>query len=482
MKVLFASSEIAPYASTGGLGEVSRSLPAALGRAGVDVVRIMPLYRHVTASGRQLEDTGLRLRIPVGFRMMVAEIYRHDLNGITTYFVGRDEYFDRRELYALPHREYTDNFERFVFFQKAVVALIDAAALAPDIVHGNDWTCGLIPMYLRHGINGMGRNGHEGTVFTVHNLAYQGIYPASEFPLSNLPFSCFSIAGLEFYGKINCLKGGLTSSLISTTVSPSYADEIRQPELGMGLDGVLRSLGDRFIGIRNGVDTDIWNPAIDPLIEARYSADNAEGKGICKRSLMAEAGFAGDDDVPLVAMISRLEDEKGLDLLAEVMPEIMSRPLQMVILGRGAQKYEGLCVEWMRRWPNRFHAWIGYNEALAHRIQSAADIYLMPSRLEPCGLSHLYALKYGALPIVRSTGGLKDSVQALSDDTTTGNGVVFTGLTGAALLEALDRGLAIRKSGAWSALQRRLMLEDHSWEKPVTEYQRVYNAVFASPR
>lgn len=478
MKVVFSSSEIAPFASTGGLGEVAHSLPAALHRRGVEIWRVMPMYRQVMEGGHALHDTGLRLKIPIGFRIHVAEVWIHQDDEAPTYFIRRDEFFDRRELYALPERDYTDNFERFVFFQKAVVALIDSLGFAADVVHGNDWTSGLIPMYLRHGINGVGRTGREGTLFTIHNLAYQGIYPGSEFSLTNLPFSCFTINGVEFFGNINCLKAGLTSSSAASTVSRSYAQEIRTPEAGNGLDGVLRALGDRLVGIQNGVDVDVWNPARDRLIKFPYDSENLSGKTGCKSALLARCGFSRDLDVPLIGMISRLVDQKGFDLLAEAMPQLMEMPLRIVLLGSGQEKYHALCSEWARRWPDRFSVTIGFDHKLAHRIESGSDLFLMPSRSEPCGLSQLYALRYGTLPIVHATGGLRDTVLELSDDGAAGNGFRFDDYTADALLKAVRRALDFHgRRDMFLSICRRVMQEDHSWEKSAGQYLDLYERI-----
>lgn len=480
MKAVFCSSEIVPYASTGGLGEVAHSLPAALRRLGVDVWRVMPMYRQVLEGPHKLTDTGIRLRIPVGFRIHTADVWTADSNGLVTYFIRRDEYFDRRELYALPDRPYTDNFERFVFFQKAVVSLIDHLQFKADIVHGNDWTCGLIPLFLRHGINGMGRNGREKSVFTIHNLGYQGVYAAADFPLTNLPFSAFSIDVMEFYDQINCLKAGLTTSGVVTTVSRSYADEIRTKDLGSGLDGVLRNLGDRLLGIQNGVDYEIWNPGRDALIKQPYDRDNMDGKIRCKEALLARSGFPAQLDVPVAGIIVRLVDHKGVDLLEQVMPRLMTMGLRIVLLGSGQENYQNLCREWARRWPEWFSATIGFDQKLAHRIESGSDMFLMPSKVEPCGLSQLFALRYGTIPIVHATGGLKDTIRDVSDDRLGGNGFSFSPYTEEAFLGAVRRALDLYADReAWSALRMRAMSEDHSWDKSAAEYLKTYASLVA---
>lgn len=482
MKVVFASSEIAPYASTGGLGEVCRSLPAALRRLGCAVWRTMPMHRRVMEDGYAVEDTGLRLRIPVGFRVHPAEVWRDREAEVDTYFIRRDEYFDRREIYALPERDYADNFERFVFFQKSVVALIDALDLKPDLVHGNDWVCGLIPLFLRHGNNGAGRQARERAVFTLHNLAYQGLFPSSEFPLTNLPYSCFSIPCMEFFGNINCLKAGLTTSALSTTVSRSYAREIRTREMGYGLDGVLTQMGDRMVGIQNGVDYSVWNPSTDRYLPARYDADSLEGKRSCRAALLARIGVAeASPGTAVIGMITRLVAQKGMDILAEAMPAIMEKDLVFVLLGSGQEEYHRLCREWQSRWPRRFQATIGYDQPLAHLIQGGADMLLMPSRYEPCGLSQLYAMRYGTIPLVHAVGGLNDSVTEVAPDGSSGNGFRFESYRAEEMLGALSKALLLFADRAtWRIIQRRIMAEDHSWDRSAAEYRDLYASVLAT--
>lgn len=439
------------------------------------------MYRQVMEGRHAIHDTGIRLKIPIGFRVHTAEVWIHEDDGVPTYFIRRDEYFDRKELYSLPERDYDDNFERFVFFQKAVVALIDELNFAPDVVHGNDWVSGLIPLYLRHGINGVGRKCREATVFTIHNLAYQGVYPGTEFALTSLPFSTFSIEGMEFFGKINCLKSALTSSDRITTVSRSYAEEIQSPESGYGLDGVLSMLGGRLTGIQNGIDETVWNPATDRLIKHTYDAGNLSGKVGCKSALLARSGFSRQLDTPLIGMITRLVDHKGFDLLAEAMPDLMKLSVKVVLLGSGQESVQALCREWARAWPDRFSVTLGFDHKLAHRIQSGADMLLMPSRSEPCGLSQLYAMRYGTVPIVHATGGLKDSVREISEDGGDGNGFRFEEYDASRFLESIRRAVSFyERTGLWSSIRHRIMLEDHSWNHSAMEYVKIYEQATAS--
>ena len=448
----------------------------------MDVIRIMPMYRQVIEGGYELKDTGLRLRIPVGFRMHIAEIWQTQHEPVPTFFVRRDEYFDRRALYSLPERDYTDNLERFVFFQKSVVALLDAMGWSADIVHCNDWTTGLIPLYLRHGISGTGRSGRERSVFTIHNLAYQGIFPGAEFPTTNLPFSCFTIQGMEFFGNLNCLKAGLTSAHQVTTVSPSYAEEIQAQGKGFGLEGVLRGLGSHLTGLLNGADYASWNPETDPYISTSFSADHLAGKGACRSSLMKATGWTDHPEIPILGMVSRLVSDKGMDLLEAAMERITAMPFRLVLLGSGQEDWEKESLKWMAAWPDRVHVEIGYNVRHAHRIQAGCDFFLMPSAREPGGLSQLYAMKYGTIPVVHAVGGLKDTVSDLSQDGQSGNGLVFEEYTSDALLACLERAMELYRRGAsfLETVRSRIMKEDHSWDKSARSHIGMYERVIAN--
>jgi starch synthase len=476
MKIVFACSEAAPYASTGGLGEVAHALPIALTAAGAEVVRVLPLYRQVMEGGHPIADTGLRLKIPVGFRMHTAEIWAADEEGPKTYFVRRDEYFDRRAIYALPERDYADNFERYSFFQKAVVALIDALEINPDIVHCHDWTTGLIPMYLKHGISGAGRSSTARTVFTIHNLAYQGIFPGSDFPESNLPFSCFSVQTMEFFGQINCLKAGLTTADRVTTVSPTYAREILEEGFGYGLEGVLRQLGTKLTGILNGVDYSVWNPERDADIAYAFSPGDLSGKALCREALLKRCGWTAlAPEVPIYGMVVRLVAQKGIQLLDAVMARLVERPFRLVLLGSGQEDMERTCVDWMRRWPGRVHVEIGYDRAHAHRIQAGSDFFLMPSETEPGGLSQLYAMRYGTVPVVHAVGGLKDTICDLDAEPDRCNGIVMETHSEEALLEAMARSVELwRSTDRMLEVRQRIMREDHSWTRSAKDYLRVY--------
>jgi starch synthase len=478
MKVVYASSEIQPFAATGGLADVASALPGALRGEGVDVCRVMPLYRHVMERDFPIKDTGIRLRVPLGLSTVTADVWVCEDPSPKTYFIRRDEYFDRSQLYGLPDRDYDDNAERFVFFQKSVVALIDALALGPDVVHCNDWQTGLLPLFLTHGIHGMGRSRSERTVFTIHNLAYQGVFDGSAFSVTNLPFSCFSVDRVEFYGTVNSLKGGLTSSDMITTVSTSYAEEIQTKEYGCGLEGVLTDNRDHLVGILNGVDYSQWNPETDEHLTRRYSARDLRGKQVCKEDLVAEFGLEVKDGTPLVGMISRLTEQKGLDILSEAMPRLMRKNLRFVLLGAGDDKYQDLCATWATRWPRKFAFRLAYDKPLSHKIEGGADIYLMPSRFEPCGLNQLYSLKYGTVPVVHATGGLKDTIHDVDASSGPRNGFVFKHYSAPSLQSAIDRALRLYpKRRSWLALVRRAMKQDYSWKRAAAQYVKLYKQI-----
>ncbi len=480
MKIVFAASEILPFASTGGLSEVGAALPKHLLKHGVQVWRIMPLYRRVQEGGYPLKDTGLRLDIPVGFHVYRAEVWECSDPAPPTYFIRRDEFFDRSQLYGLPERDYDDNFERFIFFQKAVVALLDTLNLKPDIVHCSDWQTGLLPLFLRHGIQGMGRNQTERTVFTIHNLAYQGIFSGAQYALTNLPFFCFNIDLLEFYGNVNCMKGGITASDVVTTVSRAYAQEIKTEEFGCGLHGVLARMGDRLVGIIHGADYSVWNPATDTFLAKNFSKEDLSGKRACKEDLMRTMGLTISPESPLLGMITRLVDQKGLDVLAEAMPTLMNMGLGLVVLGAGQERYHDFSHQWAAKWPGRFAVHLGYDVPLAHKIEGGADVYLMPSRFEPCGLNQLYSMRYGTPPVVHATGGLEDTVEDVAPDGGRGTGFKFKAYTSDGLLSAVQRSLdLLRNPAAWQSLMRRGMGTDFSWENAAEAYLVLYRKLLS---
>jgi len=476
MKIVFASSEIVPFASTGGLGDVAAALPLELARQGVEVVRMMPLYRDIDREAFGLVPCDGEFWIPLGHAWYRGTVWMHESEGVTTYFIHCSEFFERPGIYGDGGHGYGDNFERFLFFQKSVVKLIDEWNLEPDIVHCNDWQAGLIPMLLYHGIDGNFREVKEKTLYTIHNLAHQGWAPAEKFYMTNLPAGCYTMHTLEFFGEINSLKGGLVASSAINAVSPTYAKEIETRRFGCKLDGVLRERSSVLHGILNGIDTERWNPETDPYIAANYSAENLSGKKACKLALQELAGFRPDPKVPVAGIITRLVPQKGIDLLVESMERLMASGLQLVILGTGDARYEEAGRKWAERWPEQVCAWIEFDFAKAHQIEAGADMFLMPSEFEPCGQNQLYSMRYGTLPVVHGVGGLEDSVVDVAERT--GTGFKFHGYSAEMFIECVERALELfTNPGRWRTVMKRAMKQDFSVVHMARDYMTLYEKI-----
>ncbi len=475
MRVVMLSPEVHPYAKTGGLADVIAALPPALARAGVDVTVCVPGFRSALRTARPLA-TGLRVYAPVGSRMEPAEIVRVPGAVVPTVLVRADRYFDREHFYGDAHGDYQDNAERFVVFCRAALEWLRLEAEPPDVLHVHEWQSALAPAFLRANADVYPELRGTRSVLTIHNLAYQGRFPAFDWHLLNLDARYFVPDFLEFHGQINYLKGGLVFADAITTVSPRYAAEIETPAFGEGLDGVLRARRDRPHGILNGIDRETWNPATDPHLPARYDAHDLRGKALCKSALQAELGLAVRADVPLLGVVSRLAEQKGLDLLGVALPDALrTSDAQLVVLGSGDARYERLLAELPGGFPGRVALRVGFDEGLAHRIEAGADVFLMPSRFEPCGLNQLYSLRYGTVPVVHATGGLDDTVVEFDPATGTGTGFKFAPYAAGAFLQALARALSTRRDGtAWARLVANGMAQDFSWDRAALAYRRLY--------
>ncbi len=474
MRVVMLTPEVYPYAKTGGLADVLAALPRALVARGVEVTVCAPGYRAaLRAAGGGAAS--LRLRAPVGSRMEPAEIVRVPGAAVPTVFVRADQYFDRAGLYGEAGQDYPDNAERFAFFCRAALEWLRAEG-APDILHVHEWQSALAPAFLRATAALYPELADVRTVTTIHNLAYQGRFPAERWHLLNLDRRYFTPAFLEFYGGINYLKAGLVFADALTTVSPRYATEIQTPDLGEGLDGVLRARRGVLRGILNGIDDAVWDPATDPQLPARYRAGDPAGKTRCKLALQAELGLAVDAAPPLLAVVSRLAEQKGLDLLVAALPRALaSSEAQLVVLGSGEERYERWLDELAARFPARVAARLVFDEGLAHRIEAGADVFLMPSRFEPCGLNQLYSLRYGTVPVVHATGGLDDSVADFDPASGSGTGFKFAPYTPEAFRAALERALRTRRDAdRWARLIASGMAQDFSWGRAAAAYRRVY--------
>ncbi len=484
MNVVVIASEAVPFAQTGGLADVTGSLPRALEHLGHTASLFLPCYRWVWSAGPQLTPTGLTLRIPIGSRAVEGFVHTARLpdSNVTVYLIDQPHYFDRDELYQVNGKDYPDNCERFIFFERAVLETIRLLGLRPDVLHCNDWQTGLIPVYLEElDLQRLGF-GVVGTLFTIHNLAYQGWFEQHDMTLTGLGWRLFNWRQLEFHGHLNFLKAGLVFADMLSTVSPTYAREIQTPELGCGLDGLLRARRDDLRGIVNGIDRAVWSPSRESMLEENYDLDTVvAGKATCKAQLQRQAELPERPEVPLLAQIGRLVPQKGWDLLAEVADHLLEGDVQMVVLGRGLPRYHELLDQLSEKHSGKLRSFLEFSPSLAHQIEAGADIFLMPSLYEPCGLNQLYSLAHGTVPVVRATGGLADTVvdtnpQTLADATATG--FLFHEPTPQALKATIDRALALwpdRK--VWNQLIRTGMREDWSWKRSARLYVDLYEEV-----
>jgi len=472
--ILMVSSEAVPFAKTGGLGDVAGALPLALARLGHRVTLVLPRYRN-TGDG----EVVARAPITLAGRTHEAAFVVHPLaEGARAVLVECPELYDRPHLYGAGNNDYPDNAIRFAFLSRAALEFLGRTGDRPDVVHAHDWQCGLVPVYLRTLYAAHPALGGAATVFTIHNLAYQGLFPPHWVPALDLGWELYGIEGLEFWGRVSLLKGGINHSDIITTVSPRYAKEIQTPEFGFGFDGILRRRGDRLVGILNGIDAETWNPKTDPHLPEPFGPDALDGKRTAKRALLEAMGLPVSPatlDRPLIAMVSRLVSQKGFDLLADLADQIPAIDATWVLLGSGEARYEEMWQGLAATHPDRFGVRIGFDERLAHLIEGGADIFLMPSRFEPCGLNQMYSLRYGTVPVVRATGGLDDTIANWNPRTGRGTGFKFRDATPESLWAALGKAFAAYERPAeWRALQLEGMSRDHSWDVSAREYVKVY--------
>ncbi|MDB6171625.1 MAG: glgA [Chthoniobacteraceae bacterium] len=471
MKILFAGSELTPFARTGGLGDVLDALPAALAERGHEVSVVLPCYRGLREDPRLgVRTTGVQITVQVGAKRLDAEILQGEApNGVQVFLVRRDEYFDRSGLYGFDGRDYGDNAERFIYFSKAVVELARRVLPPPQILHVHDWQAALVPALIKE------RALPFKTVLTIHNLAYQGSFWGLDFGLTNLPGDYFSEKGVEFYGNLNLLKGGIVFADQITTVSERYAREIQTPEYGCGLDPVLREKNGALSGILNGADAHIWNPETDTFIPAHFSSTDLSGKAVCKKALLTELNLDPDPRGPVIAMVSRLAEQKGIDLLLPIIDRLLSDDVRLVILGEGDTGYERELMIASKRHAGRFSFLKVLDERLAHLIEAGADIALVPSHFEPCGLSAMYSLKYGTLPVARATGGLFQIVRDYDPGTHSGTGFLFFDYQSEAFYDSILRAKQVFENSAeWQKLMERAMGSDFSWARAAESYEAVY--------
>ena len=465
-----------PFSKTGGLADVIGALPEALAAEGLSVAVVLPRYRATRLA--ELRKLVSRLAIPLGDGLHFPDILKETRRNspVRWIFVDYPPYFERDSLYVGPlGSDWPDNPERFALFSRAV--LETARQVFPtDVLHCHDWHTGLAPVLLKTAYAADPVLKKTPSVFTIHNLGYQGLFPRDAMFRAGLGQELFTMERLEFYGRVNFLKGGLIYSDAITTVSEGYAREIQTPEYGFGLERVLQERASRLRGILNGVDYAEWDPGVDRYIAARYSAANLEGKKQCKKDLLQQFGLPTKDlDVPLIGIVSRFTEQKGADLIQEVADRMMTENLRLVALGTGEPEYEELFRELSRRYQRKVAARIDYNNELAHKIEAGSDMFLMPSRYEPCGLNQIYSLRYGTVPVVRATGGLDDTIEDYDAVSGQGTGFKFVEYSGAALLETVQRALGLFEDREqWERLMQAGMKQDFSWGASAREYMKLY--------
>ena len=475
MKILFLSSEVAPFSKTGGLADVAGALPAALAGLGHQVWVVSPLYSAVSRTGIKNLRKSVELKFPFGAE--TAHLHQAALTANhQVIFIENDHFFLRSGLYQQDGRDYADNARRFAFFSLAALSAAQTLEISPEIIHLNDWQCGLAAMALKRGYHATDL-GSAKSVFTIHNLAYQGIFPKSVMSELGIPWDTFSAeAGLEFYDQVNFMKAGLTFSDALNTVSPTYASEIQTADAGCQLDGLLRQRQVILRGILNGVDPVEWNPSRKGTLPHSFSADDLKGKEFCKIELLKRMGMPLDPSTvekPLFCVISRMADQKGWDLLLPAFPQVIQQGGNVIVLGSGERRYEYAVSEQLARYPERMAIFLGFDPALAHLVEAGSDFLLMPSRYEPCGLNQMYSLRYGTVPVVRATGGLEDTVVDLN--LPQGNGIKFKDYTLNALMSGIDRAFDLyRHPTNLQQVRRRGMTQDFSWDRAAKQYESFY--------
>ena len=477
MKILYVAAEAVPFAKTGGLADVAGSLPKALKADGVDVRVIMPKFGKIPEAYRNAMEHVYDGELPVAWRKKYVGLDKYELDGVTYYFVDNEEYFNREGFYG-----YDDDAERFSFFSRAVLDLLQAMDFWPDVIHTNDWHAGLVNVFLKLEHMGDARYERIKTVYTIHNLKYQGVFPKDVMPdVLGLDWKYFNNGDLEFYDAVNFMKGGIIYADHVTTVSKTYAKEIQYPYFGEHLDGLLRSREQDISGIVNGIDYSVYNPRTDKYIFETYDEESLDRKLDNKIALQKSLGLPERRNVPLIAIVSRLVEPKGMDLVVRMMDEILQHEeIQLVVLGTGEKRYEDWFKGLAWRYPKKVSVNIYFSNELAQRIYAGADIFLMPSKYEPCGIGQLIALRYGTIPVVRQTGGLKDTVQQYNKYTQEGNGFVFENYNAHEMMYALKRALSFYGNyEIWHKIQLNAVQADYSWKRSAKEYEALYERLTA---
>ncbi len=473
LNIAFVAPEVVPYAKTGGLADVAGALPKFFPEAGHTVKLFLPKYKKIDPKKFKLKKLQSKITFKIADRNEIASVFTTELvSGVTVYFIDNSAYFNRDELYGERGKDYQDNDLRFSFFAKAVLELCKRMDFQPDIFHCHDWQTGLIPTYLKTLYREDPFFADSATLFTIHNLAYQGLFPPESLSALGLGRDVYTSDTLEYYGKVSFIKGGLVFSELLNTVSQKYSREIQTEEYGCGLEGLLAARKQDLFGVVNGIDYDDWNPETDPMIAGNYSVADLAGKSFCKKELQDEYQLP-HKDLPLIGIVSRLADQKGFDLINEVIDEIMKMDLQLVLLGTGEPKYHEMFEEIKKKYPQKAGVALAFDAKLAQKIYAGSDLFLMPSRYEPCGLGQLISLRYGTVPIVRRTGGLYDTI--INYDQKNGNGFAFTAYDSKELLQTIAKAIGVyADKKTWKRIQLRGMKADFSWHASAKKYLDLY--------
>ncbi len=477
MRIVHAASEMFPYIKTGGLADAVAALAGALADKGHEVAVFIPGYRSVLegshAAGAKLSH---KLKVEMGDSFLAGDVYTLTPRpGVTLHLIGREEFFDRKLPYWTGERDYDDNDARFIFFQKSVVELLRLTDFKADIVHCHDWQTGMLPLFLREAERRYEITLALKTVFTIHNIAYQGVFPRKSFALANLPEELMTIDGLEYYDQMCMLKGGILYADRVTTVSPQYAKEIQTPEFGNGMDGVIRTRLEDLHGLLNGIDTAVWNPASDAALPARYTVDDLAGKAVCRAKLLKEFGWNAKFKGPVFGMVCRFTPAKGLDLVLGAKDFFESENCRLVVLGAGEKKYEHLLREFAAAMSGKIAVCVRQDEVMSHLVEAGSDFFLMPSLFEPCGLNQMYSQAYGTVPLASNVGGLVDTVKDVDANPETGTGIVFAPKQ-EEFTAALKRATSLYDDREkYAAVQGRAMRQDFSWTQAVAAYEQLYS-------
>ena len=489
LKIVFLTTEAVPFAKTGGLADVCGTLPSRLAERGHKVTLIMPAFRQVFDCGQEIVSTDESICVEIAGKTVSARVARSQFpdSNCEVLLVDQPQYFDRDQLYGNEQGDFWDNCERFAFFCRAALSVIDRMEWTPDIVHCNDWQTGLIPAYVANKFEQYDWMDHAATVMTIHNMAYQGQFWHWDMLLTGLGWDQFSPDRMEYYGHLNLLKSGIVFADAITTVSARYAQEIQEPQHGCGLDGVLRSRSSVLAGIANGVNYEVWDPSNDQLIDQQYTVSNWQsGKAANRAALREEFGLPDESDTPLVGLVGRLADQKGWDLVIDLMNNWLAEgsPVQWIVLGTGDLRYHQALSELASKYSKKLSVHLAFSDRLAHRIEAGSDIFMMPSQYEPCGLNQLYSLRYGTVPVVNPTGGLADTVTDATDETIergTATGFYMSSFHSHALGEALDRAVKIYREQPeiWGRIVRTGMQQDWSWRRSAIQYEQLYSDTLA---